>query len=53
MPQWFSRVDVDSAGGFEEEAHVILKYRADLCYRKQMLESAITLYLRIIEVSHI
>jgi hypothetical protein len=46
-PEWFKEADlVDS----KEEAHVILKYSADLCYHRQQFSEATRLYHQVVDV---
>jgi tetratricopeptide (TPR) repeat protein len=47
-PEWFNGVAV--GGSSEERDHVILKYRADLCYHRRQLKEATLLYLQVLEV---
>ena len=49
--QWFNAT-TNGGDADEEGAHVILKYRADLCYHRQQLHTATSLYLTILEVRH-
>ena len=41
---------MEESGDCREEDHMILKYRADLCYHRQQLSLSTSLYLKTIEV---